>query len=803
MHIIYVSNLCTQKTFYKHFENSNLIPGQQVQKYHRLLVEGFSKNDVHVSTVSAPPITRENTKKVFIKLKTERVDNVEYNYLPVINLPFIKNFFVILFSFFKTLFLCLKHKQVIIVCDVLNISVTFGALLASKLCAVHATGIVTDIPAMILDKKWVVRINNAIINSFSSYIFLTKQMNDSFNKKHRPYLVVEGQVDINMKDFDNQLANKYDKKVCIYAGALNKIYGVERLVHGFIHAKIDNAELHIYGNGDYEDELKDICKENHNIKYFGVVPNDIVINEELKATLLINPRPSDAEFTKYSFPSKNMEYMVSGTPVLTTILPGMPKEYQEYVYVIDDESVAGIANSLKEVLGKPNDELHHKGLMAKKFVLEQKNNVYQTKKIIDEPKAEVRNYYKLAKTIFNNLQIYLIMALFFFVFFNFNHQGLKILYDFGLPLAIISLLFNPRVSKWFLLGLFLIIAFEISYHQIVEYHGHSFSLYKGLPTIIYSLGYLALNGQKTESNLKKAQYLILFVVLVLFLYGTTNFLVHFLIIKPRLAEDPGRLIYDIWGREFLAATNQGSKFTMALGLLPLVFFTKLKPILRISFVIATVISITAMVFYGNRSGFVLILLNFMLCAVIYYFLQYKNKVNFRKQLKQIASIALIFIVIISTLFLFYQFNVLKFKDILNSTELFKKVSPELINDPRLTYWKIAFIGMFKYPFGGYLTQGLTEHYAHNLWLDTAYATGVIPFGFLLILSVLYLILIIKLFINKKMKDDFKLFMIAISFPLFLNYMIEPIIEGYFIMFLCIFIFGGLFLKIHERNKAIS
>ena len=34
--------------------------------------------------------------------------------------------------------------------------------------------------------------------------------------------------------------------------------------------------------------------------------NDRVVEEQLRATLLVNPRPTAAAFTKYSFPSKNM-----------------------------------------------------------------------------------------------------------------------------------------------------------------------------------------------------------------------------------------------------------------------------------------------------------------------------------------------------------------------------------------------------------------------------------------------------------------------------------------------------------------
>ena len=34
--------------------------------------------------------------------------------------------------------------------------------------------------------------------------------------------------------------------------------------------------------------------------------NDRVVEEQLRATLLVNPRPTTEAFTKYSFPSKNM-----------------------------------------------------------------------------------------------------------------------------------------------------------------------------------------------------------------------------------------------------------------------------------------------------------------------------------------------------------------------------------------------------------------------------------------------------------------------------------------------------------------
>ena len=111
--------------------------------------------------------------------------------------------------------------------------------------------------------------------------------------------------------------------------------------------------------------------------------NDIVIQAELEADLLINPRPTHEEFTRYSFPSKNMEYMATGTPVLTTDLPGMPEEYKQYVYLLKDETEDGVCQALIQIFKEPDKERSEKGKKAKRFVMEKKNNVRQAKKVVD------------------------------------------------------------------------------------------------------------------------------------------------------------------------------------------------------------------------------------------------------------------------------------------------------------------------------------------------------------------------------------------------------------------------------------
>lgn len=179
------------------------------------------------------------------------------------------------------------------------------------------------------------------------------------------------------------MQKKTAPRSCMYAGAISEKYGLRNLIDGFRMADIPNARLDLYGPCDFEEELVQLAKEDPRIFYGGLLLNSEIVTKEQEATLLINPRPTTEEFVKYSFPSKNMEYMVSGTPILTTVLPGMPREYYPHVYLLEDESSEGIAKKLKQVLLQSDEALFEKGCAARAFVLNTRNNVVQAQKILD------------------------------------------------------------------------------------------------------------------------------------------------------------------------------------------------------------------------------------------------------------------------------------------------------------------------------------------------------------------------------------------------------------------------------------
>ena len=380
MHIVYAVTTCSDRVYKQLFEKVKVKPAFQSQKYHRLLIEGLAAH-TKVDVVANPPVNRSVLKENFVKLPDEVEGGANYHYIPAIRNPILKAICVGFGTFFKTFSLAKRDSAVIV--DGLNRVTALSAVLAARLRGKPCIGIVTDLPDMLGGSRFSKDLANFAIHSCTGYVFLTEAMNGYLNKKGKPYVVLEGHSDIAMEARIPDPAKKLQPRVCLYAGGVSREYGLANLVEGFRKADIPNAQLHIYGPGDYVKELETIAKEDDRIFYGGMLLNTEIVAKEQEATLLVNPRPTHEEFVKYSFPSKTMEYMASGTPVLTTVLPGMPKEYHPYVFLMEEETADGAAKMLRQVLTLSEEELFQKGMAARNFILNEKNNVIQAKKLLD------------------------------------------------------------------------------------------------------------------------------------------------------------------------------------------------------------------------------------------------------------------------------------------------------------------------------------------------------------------------------------------------------------------------------------
>ncbi|MFS4418540.1 glycosyltransferase [Maribacter sp. 2307ULW6-5] len=390
--ILYVSTLCSERTNDYLFRTALEKPIQSAQKFHRLIVKGLGHHgNTKVDVRSTVPVVPSRHRRKLWMVKSQVEDGIAYRYLSFLNIRVLKNITLFFTCFWSVAFWSLRrwNQKRVMVTDVLNLTTLTAFLSASKLTGAQSIGIVTDMPNLMVSSSAKNRgkfstssLSFYLIRQLNGMVLLTEQMNAAINPKNRPYIVMEGLVDVRMTDSENELGAKHAKRTILYAGGLHEEYGIKCLIEGFMMLEDTDLELHLFGVGPMVEDIKRYAQTDRRIVFHGMVANNIVVAAQLKATLLINPRFSHEEFTKYSFPSKNMEYMVSGTPVLTTALPGMPKEYGEYVFLFEKEDVPGMYNALKRTLALGREELHERGTRAKAFVLAEKNNLKQADRIL-------------------------------------------------------------------------------------------------------------------------------------------------------------------------------------------------------------------------------------------------------------------------------------------------------------------------------------------------------------------------------------------------------------------------------------
>lgn len=214
-------------------------------------------------------------------------------------------------------------------------------------------------------------------NDIDGFIYLTSQMDRKITELSKPFIVIEGIVSDNNNLFSTNLAHE---KYILYTGTMARKYGIMNLIESFKHITHSDYWLYLCGSGDCVEEIKTL-ESKYKIRYWGELSHQKVVELQQKASLLINPRLNDGEYVKYSFPSKIMEYFVSGTPTAMHKLSGIPDEYYEYCYIFDSDNPYEIAKRIDEILDISEQERLKKGEQAKEFVLKEKNAKAQCKKV--------------------------------------------------------------------------------------------------------------------------------------------------------------------------------------------------------------------------------------------------------------------------------------------------------------------------------------------------------------------------------------------------------------------------------------
>ncbi len=250
--------------------------------------------------------------------------------------------------------------------------------------------IVPDLPQYMSDSKNIFYLLLKKTDSFfikkslrniDSLVLLSKHMADHFGYLRKPWVVVEAIY--NKKDAPNMDNIKKEYHIVFYSGTLARRYGILNLLQAFQQIGNANYKLWICGEGDSKTDIVKAAQIDNRIKYWGQIPREKVLELQSQSAVLVNPRTSEGEYTKYSFPSKTVEYMASGTPCILYELEGIPKDYLDYCYAVKEETVDALRDKIIEVCNLDEATRSSFAQKAREFILQNKNPQAQCKKVID------------------------------------------------------------------------------------------------------------------------------------------------------------------------------------------------------------------------------------------------------------------------------------------------------------------------------------------------------------------------------------------------------------------------------------
>ena len=254
----------------------------------------------------------------------------------------------------------------------------------------HVTAVITDIPEFYdihqvsafrkLLRKLHCKIVYHFLASVERFVLLTKQMADPLHVGRRLYIVMEGMCGAVA---DEMKEPKRPPFSLLYTGRLNRRYGLEMLLTAVRGLDDPDIALWLCGSGEMEEEIRAYAEEDERIKFFGFLPHEETVRLQQKATVLVNPRTNQGEYTKYSFPSKTLEYMAAGRPVMMFHLDGIPKEYDPYLTYIPEESADSLCETIGMLKEMEPEELDALGSRGREFVQRYKNRNAQMRRVLN------------------------------------------------------------------------------------------------------------------------------------------------------------------------------------------------------------------------------------------------------------------------------------------------------------------------------------------------------------------------------------------------------------------------------------
>lgn len=218
-------------------------------------------------------------------------------------------------------------------------------------------------------------IEKYLLKNANSYILVNEHMTKYIN--NRPYIIDFGYL--TEIDTDSLL----DEKIILYSGRLDVAGGIDLFLEStkYFMSILKQYKVIVTGDGPYKEKVLDFIESNKelHIEYLGLVDEEFYKNILSSVSICVNPRKVNEKISLYSFPSKILTYLSTGSKIVTSCNSEIKKLTYlfENLYCYDIDSPRILAETI---------------LDATKVCTDKKSNVKKFKNYFIKQKEKLRRF---------------------------------------------------------------------------------------------------------------------------------------------------------------------------------------------------------------------------------------------------------------------------------------------------------------------------------------------------------------------------------------------------------------------------
>lgn len=220
---------------------------------------------------------------------------------------------------------------------------------------------------------------NKLIASANSYIFVSDILEKHINKKNKPYIILYGSYETVLKPIEKVKKDGIIR--LLYAGSIDSTKGGAFNAVNSLKDLPRNYKLHIIGHGSIEQQEKLRVKINEinsekgyeACVFDGTLHGQEYSNYLLQCDIALNPQ-KQGSYMHTAFPSKIISYLSHQLIVISTDIESVRNsEIAEYIIFLENESSTSISKAILDADLSLRDSLNDTSIIKKmdqKFVSE-------------------------------------------------------------------------------------------------------------------------------------------------------------------------------------------------------------------------------------------------------------------------------------------------------------------------------------------------------------------------------------------------------------------------------------------------